>query len=272
MANRKTSRPTPTEENKSPKRAQKAHGRRKVPPAKDRNGHVSREAEPSSRRTKGPGTAEDGVSNAGNNSPEDRAAVLQDAFLRVRERANRGDRRARVVLKTYLDAHPEVWQSLGDMAQHAEMALIDVITQGDWLAAESIRRKAAWLRQQYSRPSQPPLEELAVRRFVACLLQRGKFWLLRQQQAAKMFAAAERSLNLLRGVLPGPGQPTSPAPADTAKHTDSEEMSKMPKMPPDMGCLDDIDSVGGFGVNRIASRINGHGGRLNGFFEPCGHG
>ncbi|MGO8746256.1 MAG: hypothetical protein ACLQNE_09725 [Thermoguttaceae bacterium] len=145
-------------------------------------------------------------------------ADVAAAFNRLRERANRGNRAAQDTLIQYVNASPALKDSLGDMAQCAETALIETITKGDWLAARLLKQGAAELRQQVSRPSQSPLEDLAVQRLVACWVQLqfvesmcgmalgkevdAKFWLQRQQQVHKLYAAAEKSLLLVRGVLP----------------------------------------------------------------------
>jgi hypothetical protein len=147
-------------------------------------------------------------------SPADYAAD----FNRLRERANRGDRDAQARLIQHLDSHPAMWAELGEMAGLAERALAEAITDGEWLTTQAIKRQAAELRQQLSRPSQSPLEGLAVQRLVACWIQlqfvesmcvkaEGKFegarfWLQRQQQAHKLYAAAEKSLLMVRGLVP----------------------------------------------------------------------
>lgn len=173
---------------------------------------------------------EQGSLGTSTESPQtDRAETLQGvkahsqeewaaAFKSVRERANRGDRRSQAVLIKYFDEHPEMWAKFGEMAGYAESALIETITQGEWLTAQAIKRRAAELRQELSRPSQSPLEDLAVQRLAACWMQlqfvesmcaqahgdiaRAKFWLQRQQQVHKLYAAAEKSLLMVRGLLP----------------------------------------------------------------------
>ena len=60
---------------------------------------------------------------------------------------------------------------LGNMAKRAELHLINVVSQGDWLSAEAVKREAARLRERLSRPGQSPLEELAVARWVQAWIQ-----------------------------------------------------------------------------------------------------
>lgn len=133
-------------------------------------------------------------------------------------RANRGDHRAQAALVKYLDSRPELWDRFGEMAGHAENALVEAITGGEWLTTQAIKRRAAKLRRHLSRPSPSPLEELAVRRLVACWVhmqyvesmcsradgkvEAAKLWLQRQQQAHRLYAAAEKSLLLVRGLMP----------------------------------------------------------------------
>lgn len=152
-------------------------------------------------------------------------ADMRAAFNRLRERANRGDRQAQAALVKYLDAHPELWGVFGDPARHAEMSLVESIANGEWLTTQAIPRRAAEMRRQLSRPSASPLEKLAVQRLVACWLhlqhvesmcaradgklEGAKLWLQRQQQAHKLYAAAEKSLLLIQGQMPLPVQPTA---------------------------------------------------------------
>jgi len=107
----------------------------------------------------------------GDQGKEPRTATWADveaSFSLLRERANRGDREAQAALIRYVNATPALRDRLGDMAQRAETALIDEIAEGDWLTARAIRQGTAELRQQLSRPSQSPLEDLAVQRLVGC--------------------------------------------------------------------------------------------------------
>jgi hypothetical protein len=201
---------------------------------------------------------------------ERRAAVWQ-AFHELRERANKGDREARIALVRFLNSNPGLWAMLGDTAKLAETSLIDTIAKGEWLVGRAIAREADQLRQRLSRPSQSPLEELAIQRLVACWVQlqaveslcgrangtieRAKFWLQQQAQAHRLYAAAEKSLLMLRGQVPTAIQPRDAVHADGSAegcvngkpHEPAEEMYQETPV-----------VVGSFvGVNRIAGR-NGH--------------
>lgn len=54
--------------------------------------------------------------------------------------ANAGDPDAVAWLRAFLDANPQVWGTLGDLARTSERAWIDLISNRDELSRESIRR------------------------------------------------------------------------------------------------------------------------------------
>jgi hypothetical protein len=200
-------------------------------------------------------------------------AAIAAAFNRMRERANHGDRNARVALIKHLDSNPEGWAMLGDMAGYAETALVEAITHGEWLTTQAIKRRAAELRRQLSRPSQSPLEDLAVQRLVACWVQLqfvesmcsradgklegAKLWLQRQQQAHKLYAAAEKSLLLIRGLVSPAVYPAAAAKVDIstsisgANGAEPKEKSSEPAETPSCA-FSEGPSAGFTGVNRIA--------------------
>lgn len=60
--------------------------------------------------------------------------------------ANEGNQDAINWLRKFLDDNPQVWGALGDLARTAERAWIDLITNKDVLAAESIRRQLVQLK------------------------------------------------------------------------------------------------------------------------------
>ena len=160
----------------------------------------------------------------------ERLAAVWRAFDKLRRKANKGDRQARVLLVRFCNSNPHLWTMLGDTAKLVETSLIDMIVQGEWLSGRAITREADQLRKQLSRPSQSPLEELAVRRLVACKMQadfvdsqcsrvdgtveQAKFWLQRQAQAHRLYAAAEKSLRLIRGSIPAAVQSGNDAPGN----------------------------------------------------------
>ena len=186
--------------------------------------------------------------------------TLTDALQRVRWRANAGDQRAREVLKKFLDAHPDFWSQVGNLALHAESSLVEAATGGEWFASEAVKREAARLRQSLLGRSPTPLETMAVERLALTWLQLqyvesrftqaqqdlgwAKYWLRRQEQADKLYRSAVRSLALIRELLPGAG--------------DNHQTEPKPALCPiDLGDVPLIEKAAGEpgGVNRIAGLL-----------------
>lgn len=86
-------------------------------------------------------------------------------------RARSGDRDVLPELRAFLDARPDVWREVGDLAAHALEAWVGVVAGPDLVLAESVRRRIDGLRAELSGPSPTPLEELLVERVLACWLQ-----------------------------------------------------------------------------------------------------
>src|SRR4051794_25437247 len=63
-------------------------------------------------------------------------------------RAERGDAGVVDQLRAFLDEHPEVWQQAGDLARHAELALLDLAAGNNLLIHESLSRKLAELKRE----------------------------------------------------------------------------------------------------------------------------
>jgi hypothetical protein len=76
------------------------------------------------------------------------------------QRAERGDESVLPALRRFLDARPELWRQLSDLARHAERALIRLLGENDLLAAESMERRLAELKGQLAGPEASPLEQL----------------------------------------------------------------------------------------------------------------
>lgn len=136
----------------------------------------------------------------------------------MRRKANAGDPRAREILRRFLDAHPEVWSQVGNLARHAESTLVEAAAGGEWFGAEAIKREADRIRRALTGPSPTPLETMAVERIVLTWLQLqyvearfmqtqrdlawAKHWLRRQEQADKLFRSSVKSLTTIRELLP----------------------------------------------------------------------
>jgi hypothetical protein len=81
-------------------------------------------------------------------------------------RAQQGDVTVLPRLKEFLDAHPQVWQELGDLALHAREALIRLVAGDNLLVGECVRRDLAALEAELAGPSPSPLERILVQRVV----------------------------------------------------------------------------------------------------------
>src|SRR5262249_54878584 len=85
-------------------------------------------------------------------------------------KAEHGDLSVLPELRAFLDTRPEVWQTVGDLAKHAEQALLSLITGTDLFGQEAIRRKLAEIKTGVGAPSPPPLEKLLAERIAICWL------------------------------------------------------------------------------------------------------
>ena len=100
-----------------------------------------------------------------------RTLPTREGFERLVRKANEGNQRAQGLLRKVLDACPEIWQRVGNLAEHAELSLIRLIAKEEWLLTESIRRKAEHMRKELAGPNPTPLDAMAIERVVACWLQ-----------------------------------------------------------------------------------------------------
>lgn len=164
------------------------------------------------------------MSDNNTNDTKQTPLVSMDEFAHLVRLANDGDDQALAQLRYILDECHEIWQQVGDLGKHAEMALIRLIANGNKLIAESLARKAAAMRLELGGPSPSPLEQLCVQRIVATWLELQwtdtiypeptgetlniqKFVLKRKESAERRFGAAVKSLSLVRKLLPQGGGP-----------------------------------------------------------------
>jgi len=63
--------------------------------------------------------------------------------------------------------HPELWQASGNLAAHAQGAILKLIAGSNLFLAESAARFAAVQREELAGPQSSPLEKLLVERIVA---------------------------------------------------------------------------------------------------------
>jgi hypothetical protein len=100
------------------------------------------------------------ASVAGNEYPEELKGVL--------ERAAAGDASALPALRVAFDDHPELAAWLGDLAEHATRALLDLAAQGCVVAREALGREAAALRGRLRSEARTELERLLADRVAVC--------------------------------------------------------------------------------------------------------
>jgi hypothetical protein len=82
----------------------------------------------------------------------------------ILERANLGDESALAALKQALDAYPELTRTFGDLAAHAEMALLRLVAGPSLVAKEAIARQVAELRARLAVKATSELEKLLIDR------------------------------------------------------------------------------------------------------------
>jgi hypothetical protein len=133
-------------------------------------------------------------------------------------RAQQGDLAVVPQIKQFLDDHPQVWSELGDLAAHAQEALVRLVAGDNLLVQECLRRELAARKAELAGPYPSPLEKLLVERLVLCWLQANKADLdaaahdqgtsphgphaqRRQDAAHKRFLAAAKQLALVRKLL-----------------------------------------------------------------------
>lgn len=87
------------------------------------------------------------------------------------KQANAGDQQAITWLRNFLDENPQVWQYIGDLSVVAENAWISLITNGDALFKESIRRQLNELKSELMEESSTALEKLIVDSILATWLE-----------------------------------------------------------------------------------------------------
>jgi hypothetical protein len=158
--------------------------------------------------------------------PAEPAAVTE--LRALSRRAQAGDPAALPRIRDILDAHPEVWRYVGDLAALAERVWAEVLAAGDPLAAESMRRTAAALRAELAGEHPSALERLLVDQVVACWMEvkflecraadpgrgsldQANFRLKRLESAQKRYLAAVKTLTDVRARLPASRSPSTAA-------------------------------------------------------------
>jgi hypothetical protein len=93
------------------------------------------------------------------------------ALSETMRRANGGDRAAIEELRRFLDANPQVFRRVGDLAQTAERAWIDLVAEGSVLASEAIQRQLAAVRQELMGNNPSAVIRMLADQVVATLLE-----------------------------------------------------------------------------------------------------
>jgi hypothetical protein len=141
-------------------------------------------------------------------------------------RANMGDKAALAELRTFLDAHPEVWQKVGNLAEHTERTWLELMSDSV-LGTESIKRHIDQIRTELGGPNPVIMEKLLINQAIACYLaaqhadmvlatpghastEQIKTRLKRSEIGQKRYLAALRMLAQLRATVQHGMVPTTP--------------------------------------------------------------
>lgn len=87
------------------------------------------------------------------------------------ERARRGDKTVVSELRSLLDASPTLWHAIGDLSRHNFSAWVELLSGGDLLVAESIRRSLGAMQEGLLGPNPTQLEVLLTERVASCYAQ-----------------------------------------------------------------------------------------------------
>jgi hypothetical protein len=191
--------------------------------------------------------------------------------------ADKGDAVARVRLREVLDASPEIWRKVGDLAGHARLALIRMIANGDQLLLESVQRHAEEMEAELLGANPTRLERMLVERVVAAWLQlqftdtvstsydetlgQAKFWSQERDRAHRRYLSSVKALVTTRLLLLTDSESSGSTTdcnkngkqvADAVQHGDHSDV--------------DTDANGDNGSSTLPERkpVNGHGTLRNG--------
>jgi hypothetical protein len=142
--------------------------------------------------------------------------VLTDEINSLARAANANDPEALRALRQLLDDHPEIPQAIGDLYPAARNRLIQLISNGNVVLAESMGRHTDAMEQDILSASPTQLEKMAARHVVLAWLQTQLIDSLavkvstkrteaRKRAAERQWHTALRDLDLVRNKL-GPRQ------------------------------------------------------------------
>src|SRR5215469_15562175 len=97
-------------------------------------------------------------------------SIYTEEMQRLILRAQEGDFTSLTELRALLDERRDLWQNVGDLAQHAELNIVRLAAGKDLFAQEAMRRKLAELKEDLAGPSPSQVEKLLVDRIGVCWL------------------------------------------------------------------------------------------------------
>ena len=110
----------------------------------------------------------------------------QKRIVKLVQRAENGDDEAFSEISKIAEADPALWEGYGDVAEHAERALINLASGKNLILKRAICGKLDSLKTELAGPGAPPLEHLLVERIAGCWLQVYYFDLLHAQNLIKL--------------------------------------------------------------------------------------
>ena len=87
------------------------------------------------------------------------------------KRANDGEESAIEWIKDFLDDNPQVWQTVGDLSVTAERIWVALVSGGDVLATESVRRQLSQLKSELIGELPQPVEKMLGDQIIATWLE-----------------------------------------------------------------------------------------------------
>lgn len=147
------------------------------------------------------------------------AASLKATLEDLVARANKGDRSALGRLRRFLDQHPEIHETIGDLTRRAEGAWLDLVVGDDVLARESVQRELAGMKAKLTGAHPTVMEKLLADEITVCYLARqhaevavasaakaslaqAAFRVRRTDSAQRRYLASIKTLATLRALVP----------------------------------------------------------------------
>lgn len=168
------------------------------------------------------------MSTTGRGASAARQERLRRRLEELAKAANSDDPKALAELRAFLDDHPEVEETVGDLARLAEEAWLDLLAGKDALTKECSRRRLQATKRRLAGPGSSTLEtlladqialnqlaarqaEIAAATSAATSVERAAFHLKRTESTQRRYLAAIRVMATLRSLMPQPN-PGDPGP------------------------------------------------------------